>query len=119
LGSDFRRSSIVEANKALDEVLVLWYIVVQTDRPDRQKGRQIMIVKVEGSNLKIKKIIDCNVATILPDGAESSGNRLICEFDDYEDEFLLSEGDKVFFMNNQGKTIDSDYRMVPVRVAPE
>lgn len=74
-----------------------------------------MIAKVENDNGKFVRWDDCKSACIKEDkdGPVSvSGWLLVCEHNDGNQAIYgLSEMDRVYFMNNEGRTIDQDCRM--------
>lgn len=72
-----------------------------------------MIAKVE--NDRFVRLVDCNVATVVPEitkDGDPPQYSLVVIFDNGKDiTFPLSQGDKIWYLNNDGKTIEKDFRM--------
>ena len=74
-----------------------------------------MIVKTVSN--KMTKHVDCVSATVVPDtegpdGKQSSGVCIIFDFGNGRDAtYVLSVGEKIFYLNDSGRTIDKDFRM--------
>lgn len=78
-----------------------------------------MIAKVESENGTFVRWDDCKSACVTEDkdGPENSSEGeksyvLICHFlDGTNCTYPLDKGDHIYFMNNEGRTIDQDMRM--------
>lgn len=74
-----------------------------------------MIVKVENEDGKFVRWDDCNSAYIAEDKDgpnEGKGWMLVCRYSNGNDTtYPLDRMARVYFMNNEGQTIDQDYRM--------
>lgn len=74
-----------------------------------------MIVKVENEGSKFVRWDDCKSAYITEDkGGPDNGKGwlLICKYlDGSEATYPLDRMARVYFMNNEGQTVDQDYRM--------
>ena len=72
-----------------------------------------MIAKVENEDGKFVRWDDCKSACIAEDiTGPQGGYVLICHYTDGTDAtYSLDRMAKVYFMNNDGKTIDQDCRM--------
>ncbi len=79
-----------------------------------------MIVRTVNQEKNSDRLCHCDTAMILPD--KEVGNQrvygfcLIVQFSSGRDAtYPLSTGDLVFYMNDEGKTIDKDFRMKTVK----
>lgn len=83
-----------------------------------------MIVKIVNEANKFEtKFVDCVSATIRPDNPEDLSENatfgidfMLCNREDMI--WPLSENDRVYYLNNNGQTIDRDFRMVKKVTSP-
>lgn len=74
-----------------------------------------MLVRIVNERTNIDKFIDCSFAQIVPDKARKEVF-LSVRVDKEDTTYNLSYADKIYFMNNNGKTIHSDCRCLDSEV---
>lgn len=74
-----------------------------------------MIVKIRNESHDNVRLTDCVSACVVPDNDGPGGKEcfiIIYDFSNGKDAtYPLSPGDKIYFMNDSGRTIDKDFRM--------
>jgi len=81
---------------------------------DRKAGSK-MIVKIEGN--ESTRVFDCVSASVIPDDVtpnskQSAGCIIVFSYVNGRDaSYVLDKGDVIWYLNDNGKTIDKDCRM--------
>lgn len=74
-----------------------------------------MLVRILNERTNIDKFFDCDFAQVIPNEVRKEV-LLNVRVDKVDTTFTLSYADQIYFMNNNGKTIHSDYRCLDSEV---